>query len=145
MNATQSSAILSIKRANKCRRLLASTLAEHRNRHSHTIKGMRATVTLPPFAWPGGYTIIYYDKSNSILCTDCATKSLRDPDNYSQYNTYHSDAPIAYDTYDEGPTLYCDGCNAPLPSAYGDPDTDDHGIPFEPDSEAALLYEADHA
>ncbi len=73
---------------------------------------------LPAFAWPGGYTIIYLDRDNSILCADCATKSLDDVDEIPQFK------PVCSDTYDEGPTLQCDQCNCDLESSYGDPDAE---------------------
>lgn len=72
--------------------------------------------TLPPYAWPGGYPLIYLDKDNSVLCADCATKSALDPDELESFK------PCAYDVYYEGPTIHCENCNAEIESAYGDPE-----------------------
>ena len=47
-------------------------------------------------------------ESGETLCAVCAA----DPAN---------DAAFC-GTYDEGPTIYCDGCNAEIESSYGDPD-----------------------
>lgn len=71
-------------------------------------------IELPPFAWPGGYTIVYDTNQGSTLCAECATKAILDPD--------ETDRPTEYSTYDEGPTIFCDGCNKELESSYGDPD-----------------------
>jgi hypothetical protein len=68
---------------------------------------------LPAFAWPGGYPIIYFDHDMSPICADCANKHD------------WSDARIVVaDVYWEGPDELCANCNAVIPSAYGDPDTD---------------------
>lgn len=73
---------------------------------------------LPAYAWPGGYQIIYLDQDNSVLCADCATKSLDNADEIPRFK------PIAFDVYYEGPALQCDSCNKNIESAYGDPDAD---------------------
>jgi hypothetical protein len=61
---------------------------------------------LPDFAWPGGYTIAYYTRDGSTLCAECARNKLAEVE--------------AADTYDEGPDVQCDGCNATLESSYGE-------------------------
>jgi hypothetical protein len=73
---------------------------------------------LPAYAWPGGYPIYYLDGENSTLCADCATKSADDADEIPKFK------PEACDVYYEGPTIFCDGCNAEIESAYGDPDAE---------------------
>jgi hypothetical protein len=70
--------------------------------------------TLPAYAWPGGYPLIYLDGEDNTLCPECATKSLG--------HTVEHFRPVACDVYYEGPTIYCDDCNAEIESAYGDPD-----------------------
>lgn len=70
------------------------------------------------YAWPGGYPVYYIDKDGSVLCPDCAQKSLDDPDELPNFK------PIAGDVYYEGPVIYCEQCNAEIESAYGDPDED---------------------
>jgi len=81
---------------------------------------------LPAFTFPGGYTCIYLTRQGDVLCADCADTNLfgEDADKYSQD---FDDPVIAYDTYDEGPPLCCDGCSRLIESSYGDPDQDDAG------------------
>lgn len=67
------------------------------------------------FAWPGGYTILYVDAHGNTLCAACATRRYQEEDASAIY----------YSTYDEGPMLYCDECNADIESSYGDPDEDE--------------------
>ena len=70
---------------------------------------------LPAYAWPGGYPIIYLDREDSVLCADCATKSLDDPDEVPQFK------PVAAHVHYEGPSEFCGQCGAEIESAYGDP------------------------
>ena len=70
--------------------------------------------TLPAYAWPGGYTLIYYTRDGETVCADCANREVDD-----------SQAVIGQDVYWEGPDMQCGDCNATLASSYGDPDTDD--------------------
>src|SRR6266446_7162770 len=70
---------------------------------------------LIPYAWPGGYPVIYYTKDGCLLCPDCAQQSLDDPD--------ESDPPTQGDIYYEGPMTYCADCNAEIESAHDDPDS----------------------
>lgn len=77
---------------------------------------LRQSQPLPAYAWPGGYTIIYYTSDGDPLCADCA------------WNACQADEPMAgRDTYDEGPTIYCTDCGATLQSSYGDPDAEQEG------------------
>ena len=32
---------------------------------------------LPSFAWPGGYALAYVDDDGSVLCADCANRTVR--------------------------------------------------------------------
>lgn len=84
---------------------------------------LNAAGELDAYAWPGGYPILYLDRDNAILCPKCATESmgLDDDDRMKAW---------AGDIYYEGPTIYCDECNAEIESAYGDPDEND-GDPDE--------------
>lgn len=70
---------------------------------------------LPAYAWPGGYPIIYIDRDCSVLCADCATKSLDDPDEIPAFK------PVDCDVFYEGPSEFCAQCNTEIESAYGDP------------------------
>jgi len=71
---------------------------------------------LPAYAWPGGYPLIYFDRENSVLCAECATKSLNDSGEVPQFR------PEDVHVYYEGPSLFCDQCNKEIESAYGDLD-----------------------
>lgn len=71
--------------------------------------------TLPHYAWPGGYPIVYITNDNQLLCPDCATKSLLDPDEWDDWK------PSEWFIHYEGPPEYCGECNAEIESAYGDP------------------------
>lgn len=70
-----------------------------------------------PFAWPGGYPVVFYatDAHNGctgdVLCADCARTAVID-----------NRESVATDIYLEGPAEYCAGCNREIASAYGDPD-----------------------
>lgn len=66
---------------------------------------------LPAFAFPGGYPMYYIGEFGDAICPDCANEDLSDL--------------VGYDTYLEGPPLVCGHCNAPIESAYGDPDVVD--------------------
>ena len=67
--------------------------------------------TLPAFTSVGCYTLAYYTESGDTLCCDCAA----DPENEA----------TQVDVYYEGPTQYCEACNAEIESAYGDPDAEE--------------------
>ena len=69
--------------------------------------------TFSPYAWPGGYTIIFLDVENNLYCADCAKKAY-----------IMEGIELIAGTYDEGPDMHCDECNAILESSYGDPDQD---------------------
>lgn len=60
----------------------------------------------------GGGPLIYLMGDNEeIACSDCAA--------------YNTDAIITREIYYEGPTRYCESCNAEIVSAYGDPDAEE--------------------
>ena len=65
--------------------------------------------TLPAYAWPGGYPIMYIDKDGESLCAECADKEEK---------------PVTYYVNYEGATEQCAECGKDLPSAYGDPEED---------------------
>ncbi len=67
--------------------------------------------TLPAYAWPGGYPVIYFTKDGLTICPKCANREIDS-----------AQAVIAGDVYWEGPTIQCNDCNADLESAYGDPE-----------------------
>ena len=69
---------------------------------------------LPAFAWPGSYPILYLDKDNSTLCPSCANDN--DEDVFPL---------VGHFIHWEGPAIYCDECNEPQESAYGDPNAEE--------------------
>lgn len=71
--------------------------------------------TLPHYAWPGGYQIVYLDHHNDTLCSKCANELENDPD------TLLDGLPLNHFIYWEGPDIYCDECQEPIESEYGDP------------------------
>jgi hypothetical protein len=66
--------------------------------------------TLPAYAWPGGYPIVYYTEEGLTVCPVCAN----DPDT--------SDPVADADIYYEGPPIVCDDKGEMIESAYGDPE-----------------------
>lgn len=93
--------------------------------------------TLPSFAWPGGYPLVYSDTEFNQLCPECANeqdqqhtlyRKQQDKDYvWSEGEQEVSDVPrIVYcDIYQKGPSFFCDGdCDTLIESAYGDPDGD---------------------
>ena len=71
--------------------------------------------SLDAYAWPGGYTIVYYRDDGDALCAKCATEKLSDVD------AWKGDLPTMCDVYYEGPVQECIECDCALESAYGDP------------------------
>jgi len=70
---------------------------------------------LPFYSEWGAYPIIYLTKDNSVLCADCATRSL--------YRLAEEFDPVTdCGPYYEGTPEYCDDCNRIIESAYGNPD-----------------------
>ena len=67
--------------------------------------------SLQSYAWPSGYPVLYLDAHNEVLCAECATKELNDPD-------AGKDAPVAYFVHYEGSSEFCAECNAEVESAY---------------------------
>lgn len=67
-----------------------------------------------PYAWPGGYPIVFYTECGDIFCAECARKIF-----------ITEKITITSDIYYEGPVMYCEGCNEELESAYGDPDKEE--------------------
>lgn len=62
------------------------------------------------YAFPGGYAVVY-EHLGEVYCPDCACTLL-----YEDWD----DGPMQEFVHWEGPSLDCDGCNADLPSEYGE-------------------------
>jgi hypothetical protein len=100
-------------------------------------------------AWPGGYPIFYVTRRSDVLCPACAAKAVAEYDRSSlilalgfgdldydapdwQWELGRGemipetrDLPEGRDCHWEGPPLDCADCQEDIPSAYGDPDSDD--------------------
>ena len=73
--------------------------------------------TLPAYAWPGGYPVLYLDRENAVLCPSCANA-------HNAVDELPAFRPVDYYIHWEGPAAYCQGCDAAIESAYGDPATE---------------------
>lgn len=71
-----------------------------------------------PYAWPGGYPVIYIAGGCDVLCAACARAEVID-----------NRGTVATDIYEEGPVEYCASCNREIESAYGDPDAEPEDLP----------------
>lgn len=79
--------------------------------------------TLPAYAWPGGYPIVYMCADIACLCPDCANQK-----NGSEACEGHDDKQwrlVDCFIHWEGAAIQCDHCNAGIESAYGDPDSEE--------------------
>lgn len=75
--------------------------------------------SLPAYAWPGGYPIVYLCDDGGELCPDCAngkngSDASESPEADRQWRL------IAGDVYWEGPPVPCDHCGRLMESAYGE-------------------------
>lgn len=68
---------------------------------------------LEPFAFPGGYPVVYQDRDGSTLCANCANKSDSDPDEVPQFKPFAASILETSGDDDEYPEA-CDGCSKPL-------------------------------
>lgn len=67
---------------------------------------------LPACAWPGGYTLLYFDNEGNEYCHKCATKARIEG------------TVITPDVFYEGSDVECCECGIYIESAYGDPEVD---------------------
>ncbi len=76
--------------------------------------------TLPAYAWPGGYPLVYLTRDCAELCPACANgengSMCCDPDcqDDEQWEL------IAVDVHYEGAPIQCAHCNKMVESAYGE-------------------------
>lgn len=81
---------------------------------------------LNKFAWPGGYTILYYftqSKEILVLCWKCSNKACRGiVDKNPDYEDYKLHSIFIHW---EGESLWCDDCGVELPSEYGNPNEEE--------------------
>lgn len=79
-----------------------------------------------PYAWPGGYPLLFVMTDGECLCPKCARDNrallrvaLRDNDRRSGWH------PAGLAIHWEGLPEICAHCGTEIPSAYGDPDAPD--------------------
>jgi hypothetical protein len=61
----------------------------------------------------------------AVLCHVCAKSEFKLIASATIKNERGGWKCEAVTTYMEGPTIYCDHCNAPIESAYGDPEAEE--------------------
>ena len=89
------------------------------------IVGRKPAVGLPPYAWPGGYPIVYIDEYNNELCPDCANDFVRELANETDPDERDMITKVTmWYLHLEGDTVFCSECNAETESAYGPIDAD---------------------
>jgi len=81
----------------------------------------------PAFSSIGSYTIRYLTADGADLCAACVNGENgsdvgSDDAVYDDGSTDPQWTVVAVGTYDEGPVIQCDHCNADIESSYGDPD-----------------------
>lgn len=83
--------------------------------------------TLPTYA-DGGYPLIYMTADGSILCPKCANAEGHMGCGAQTSRGCEDGDPqwclVAGDVHWEGPAETCEHCNEPIPSAYGDPESE---------------------
>ena len=57
-------------------RVIRPLYARH-ERRIETGQQLRASLRAGPYAWPGGYSVIYVTSDGNLLCHRCVTKELR--------------------------------------------------------------------
>ena len=74
------------------------------------------------YAWPGGYPIIYLVDDGDTLCPDCVNDSSNPVHFGGDADGWRVDGRMLHL---EGPDECCAHCNRFIPSAYGDPESED--------------------
>ena len=74
--------------------------------------------TLVEYAWPGGYTVVYYTADGGTLCAECArmaeAEKLSTPDDAEWHIIAAELAEVANDGRDDDFPVACDHCNKPI-------------------------------
>ncbi len=47
------------------------------HRRIRSVSDMKSSLRNGPYAWPGGYPILYVTSDGALLCSDCARKNFR--------------------------------------------------------------------
>ena len=75
------------------------------------------TAYVMPYAWPGGYPIVYVTDDGGCLCPNCVQ------DNLEEIGTTHKGSGwnvVGMDANWEDPSLFCDHCGNRIKSAYAE-------------------------
>lgn len=72
------------------------------------------------YAWPGGYPLAAITADGGCLCSDCVHSEWRLICAESFENTNCGFRIAGVDVNWENTDLYCDHCNEPIESAYGE-------------------------
>jgi hypothetical protein len=90
--------------------------------------------TLPAYAWPGGYPVVYVAADGGIFCPVCVNQEeeveLLEPEELQQ--PVMGWEVVGYQVHWEGAPEVCCHCGDEIQSAYGDPDADRPAIVWEP-------------
>ena len=94
--------------------------------HKQTRKGINRSAAKAtkafvkqPYTWPGCYPLFAITKDCTALCHNCVKNNL--PTILEEIRTYSTGWAVqAIDVNWEDTDLYCDNCNKPIESAYGE-------------------------
>lgn len=75
--------------------------------------------TLPAYAWPGGYPVLYLAADGESFCPGCANN---EPEVHFGQEIDDAWSVIGWFIHYEGPPELCCNCGESTSSAYGDPD-----------------------
>lgn len=95
------------------------------------IRDGRVIVAHEPYAWPGGYPIVYFDEGGNPLCSNCANENIIENDLHKLPGNVHW----------EGEPIPCTNCDAAIESAYGDPEPGDGSGGPDEETRSARLRE----
>lgn len=85
-----------------------------------------------PFAWPGGYPRILVTDDGETLCPHCAKKEYRRISQSTRNGDRDGWGAQGVQIHWEGPPEACANCGQHIPSAYGDPEEEEHQRLHEP-------------
>ncbi len=75
------------------------------------------------YAWPGGYPLFLITSDGGALCVECGKKEYKNIVRAVRQDLSDGWNVTAVDINWEDPDLYCDHCNTPIKSAYGERET----------------------
>lgn len=91
-----------------------------------TVHDFRRAVRQGPYAWPGGYPLLFWCDDGEALCCDCAKterrhilEAIRDNSRSDQWRV------TTLQMHMEGAPEQCAHCGTHIESAYGDPEAEE--------------------